>query len=95
MQFTLTVSGTLTDHPDRNDRAVPEWTVRPGGRGGECFARSYQRDGEDLFFLKKVDGKLTPYWAALSATNEQITGAHDEWVTWVRGNLNPSVRSRG
>ena len=61
--------------------------VRPGGRGGECFARSYQRDGEYLLFLKKVDGKLTPYWAALRATNEQITGAHDEWVTWVRRQL--------
>ena len=87
VQFTLTVSGTLTDHPDMNDRAVPYWMVRPSGRGGGCFARTYQRDGEYLFFLKKVDGKLTPYWAALSATNEQITGADDPWVTWVRQQL--------
>jgi hypothetical protein len=84
VQFTVSVPGTLTERSDMNDRPVPYAMVRPGRRGGECVARNYQRNGEYLLLLKKVDGKLTPYWAALGATNEQVTGANDPWVTWVR-----------
>jgi hypothetical protein len=87
VQFSLTVPGTLTDRPDMNDRPVPYAIVRRGGRAGECYARNYQRDGEYLLFLKAVNGNLTPYWAALAATNEQITGADDPWVVWVRQRL--------
>jgi hypothetical protein len=87
VQFTAEVSGTLANHPDMNNLPVPYGMVRPGGRGGGCFALSYQRDGEYLLFLKRVNGKLTPYWAALGATNEQITGADDPWVAWVRQQL--------
>jgi hypothetical protein len=82
--FDLSVSGTLTAHPDFNDQSVPCGMVRPDGRGGGCFAESYQQGGEYLVFLKTQDGMLTPYWAALSVTNEQIRGADDPWVTWVR-----------
>jgi hypothetical protein len=87
VQFTVDVSGTFANHPDMNNLPVPYGMVRPSGRGGGCFARSYQRDGEYLLFLKKELGKLTPYWAALGATNEQITGADDPWVAWVRQQL--------
>ena len=87
VQFTVNVKGTLSDRSDMNDRPVPYAIVRRGGRGGECAARNYQRDGEYLLFLKAVNGNLTPYWAALAATNEQVTGAHDPWVVWVRQQL--------
>ncbi len=87
VQFTVSVTGTLTERSDMNDLPVPYAMVRPGGRAGACAARNYQRDGEYLLLLKKVDGKLTPYWAALGATNEQVTGADDPWVTWVRQQL--------
>ena len=30
---------------------------------------------------------LTPYWAALAATNEQVFGQDDPWVEWVRHEL--------
>ena len=66
-QFTLDVSGTLANHPDMNNLPVPYGMVRPRGREDGCFAHSYLRDGEDLLFLKKVNGKLTPYWASLGA----------------------------
>ena len=70
-----------------NDLPVPYARVRPGGRGGGCDARNYQRNGEYLLLLKRVDGQLTPYWAAHGATNEQVTGADDPWVAWVRQQL--------
>jgi hypothetical protein len=27
---------------------------------------------------------LTPYWAALQPVNEQLRGAADPWLLWVR-----------
>ena len=86
-QYTVSVTGTLSERPDMNDLPVPYAMVRPGGRQGACAAQNYQREGEYLLLLKKVDGKLTPYWSALGATNEQITGADDSWVAWVRQQL--------
>jgi hypothetical protein len=85
--FSIAVPGILTDRPDMNDTPVPYGMVRPAGRGGGCFARTYQRRGEYLLLLKKVDGRLTPYWASLGATNEQIRDKNDPWVMWVRQQL--------
>jgi hypothetical protein len=87
VQFTVNVTGTLTERSDMNDLPVPYAMVRPGGRQGACAARNYERDAEYLLLLKNVDGQLTPYWAALGATNEQVTGADDPWVRWVRQQL--------
>jgi hypothetical protein len=92
--FAIRVPGTLSDRPDMNERPVPYGMVRRGGLGGGCFAHNYQHGGEYLLLLKKVDGQLTPYWAALSATNEQTTGEHDPWVAWVRQQLE-SIRQKG
>lgn len=92
--FAIPVAGTLSDRPDVNDKPVPYGMVRRGGLGGGCYAHNYQQSGEYLLLLKKVDGKLTPYWAALSATNEQINGEHDPWVAWVRRQLD-SIRQKG
>ena len=71
VQFTVDVSETLTNHVEVNDLPVPyrHGAAKRSRRG--MFARSYQRDGEYPLFLKKVNGKLTPYWVALGATNEQ------------------------
>ena len=92
--FSLTVTGTLSDRADMNEKPVPYVAVRRGGLGGGCVAHNYQHGGEYLLLLKKVDGKLTPYWAPLSPTNEQISGEHDPWVAWVREQLE-SIRQKG
>ena len=92
--FSLTVTGTLSDRADMNDKPVPYVVVRGGGLGGGCHAYNYQHGGEYLLLLKKVDGKLTPYWAPRGATNEQINGEHDPWVAWVRRQLG-SIRLKG
>lgn len=44
---------------------------------------------EYLFLLNRVDRMdgLIPYWIALGPTNEQIRGADDPWVRWVREQL--------
>ena len=34
--------------------------------------------------LRWQEGRLTPYWAALAATNEQVRGHDDPWLRWVR-----------
>jgi hypothetical protein len=86
--FDLAVPGVIVPHADFNDRRVPYDLVRSDGRAGSCYARSYQRDGEYLMILKRNNkGELTPYWAPMAANNEQIRGADDPWVVWVRQQL--------
>ena len=92
---TIEFNGSLVERDDRNDRPVPYDFVRPGGRGGNCFALEYRSGAEYLLLLRR--GKhpsyaqpddLTPYWAALSPTNEQLFGsATDVWLVWVRQQL--------
>lgn len=75
------------EHDDFNDHAVPYLSVRPDGRMGGCYAYFYRVGGEFLLLLRR-DGRglLTPYWAG-GPTNEQVRGASDPWVVWVRGQL--------
>jgi hypothetical protein len=96
-QASLRIEGTLSGHDDPNDASFPYRTVRPGGRGGNCFAMNYREGAEYLLLLRMADDlshakptEPTPYWAPLSATNEQVSGADDRWVAWVRRR----VRSR-
>ena len=71
--FALSLPGNVADRPDFNDRQVPYGTGRSSGRGGGCFAFSYQLGGEDPLLLKNRGGKFTPVTrAALGATNEQL-----------------------
>jgi hypothetical protein len=86
--------GSLTDRDDRNDRPVPYDFIRPGGRGGNCFALTYRADADYLLFLRHSErsdaqpNQLTPYWAPLSPTNEQLLGgATDAWFVWVSKKL--------
>ncbi len=71
-------------------RPVPYDFIRPGGRHGNCVALEYRQGAEYLLLLKRSSNQaalpdtLTPYWAALAPTNEQVFGPADPWVAWVR-----------
>ena len=80
----LAFEGELSERDDLNDRPAPYNFVRPTGRGGSCFAFYYKQGGEFLLLLRSRNGTLTPYWATLGATNEQLFGADDKWLAWVR-----------
>ena len=92
---TIEFNGSLKERDDRNDRPVPYDFIRPGGRGGNCFALEYRPGAEYLLLLRR--GKhpsyaqpddLTPYWTALAPTNEQLFGgASDAWFVWVSRQL--------
>ncbi|HKO59987.1 MAG TPA: hypothetical protein VJV03_02410 [Pyrinomonadaceae bacterium] len=81
---TLMIEGLLTVVDDFNDGLVPYHLVRRGGRHVSCEVYSYKKDAEFLLFLRKEEGKLTPYWASMSPTNEQLRSPDDAWVKWVR-----------
>jgi hypothetical protein len=81
---SLIINGYLKDKNDFNDRPVPYDFIRPGGRAGSCIANSYKEGAEFLLFLKKKEERLTPYWAALTPTNEQLRSSDDPWLKWVR-----------
>jgi hypothetical protein len=85
--LNLALHGYLTQGDDFNDQKPPYTFVRPGGRGGSCFANSYRQGTEYLLFLKKsaASGELTVNWAALAPVNEQLHDANDPWLIWVRG----------
>jgi hypothetical protein len=84
---SVKVPGTLVERDDFNDVSVPYTFVRPGGRGGNCFAFGYRQGGEYLIFFRPGKATLTPYWAPLAAINEQVRGGEDPWVVWVRRQL--------
>jgi hypothetical protein len=94
---TIEFNGSLTERDDRNDRPVPYDFIRPAGRGGNCFALTYKAGAEYLLFLRRgkhesdaQPNELTPYWAPLSPTNEQLfDGARDAWFVWVSKALRP------
>lgn len=85
-EFNL--EGFLVQRDEFNPGSVPYGHVRPSGSRG-CFAHGYRLGAEYLFLLNRVDRMdgLTPYWIALGPTNEQIRGADDPWVRWVREQL--------
>lgn len=81
---SLTLPGSIVDHDDFNRESVPYRIVRPSGQRGSCVTGEYKLGGEYLFILRTRNGSLTPYWAPLAPLNEQIRGAEDPWVRWVR-----------
>jgi hypothetical protein len=83
----LEFEGMFTDRDDRNDGPVPYTFVRNQGRGGNCFAYTYKQGLEYLLILGARNGGLTPYWQTLAATNEQLSDANDQWLAWVRAQL--------
>jgi len=96
---TFLIRGFLMEKDDFNDRPVPYDYVRPMGRGGSCSARHYKQGAEFLLFLRKHDpneedsqewGAITPYWASMAATNEQLRSSDDAWLLWVKEQLRKS-----
>ena len=79
----LRIEGTLNQNNDFNDRSVHYNLVRPGGRMGSCFARSYKQNGNFLLFLNR---QYAPYWSALAPVNEQLHMSPfvDPWLQWVK-----------
>lgn len=83
----IEIEGSLSKKDDFNDSPVPRDFVRPEGRHGSCVATVYKEKGEFLLFLVKNKKGYTPYWAALAATNEQLTSQSDPWLLWVKTEL--------
>jgi hypothetical protein len=94
----IVLEGSLTDHDDFNESPVPYTFVRRDGRHGNCFAKTYRAGALYLLLLNKtkelvpfpgrsLSAPYTPYWEALAPTNEQVQGAADRWVRWVRDRL--------
>ncbi|WP_420127444.1 hypothetical protein [Longimicrobium sp.] len=68
------------------DDTVPYTTFHRWYGGGDCIAGTYRPGAEYLLLLgrREEKGDLDPYWQFLAPTAEQIRGADDPWVTWVR-----------
>jgi len=82
-EATITIRGQTANYDGPNDRPVPYDFVREGGRHGDCYASDYKRNGKFLLFLREG----TVHWAALAATNEEVSGPEDPWVVWVKNQL--------
>jgi hypothetical protein len=77
--------GEAVPHDDYNTLDVPYTMVRSAGQRGDCEARSYRLGAEYLLLLQPGGYEvLTPHWKPLAPFNEQVRGATDPWVTWVR-----------
>jgi hypothetical protein len=83
----LQLAGVFAEKDDFNPSPVPYRIVRRAGQGGNCHALEYREGAEYLLILREVRGALSPYWAPLAPLNEQIRGADDPWVAWVRSVL--------
>ena len=83
---SVIIRGFLMQTDDFNMGSVPYAFVRRQGGKGDCFANGYRHGGEFLLLLREG----TPYWAALQPTSEQVRGADDAWVQWVRAEVNRS-----
>jgi hypothetical protein len=83
---TLTFLGRLVDHDGFAENEPPYLTQQRGG--GDCIVSTYRAGGEYLLLLGESRlSPLDPYWAFLAPTNEQVRGADDPWIRWVRDAL--------
>lgn len=94
---TIALHGYLTDEDDFNEVPLPYRFVRPGGRGGICFANNYKKGAQFLLFVKRSTFVTTNTGysidiSALGPTNEQLRGPRDLWVMWVKAYLTPCAR---
>jgi hypothetical protein len=80
----LQLAGVFSGRDDFNPAPVPYQIVRPSGQRGNCYAIEYKPGAAYLLILREVRGALSPYWAPLAPLNEQVRGAEDSWITWVR-----------
>lgn len=86
---TLAFYGGLDDRDSFQEGPVPYEMFHRWYGGGDCLAMTYRPGGEYLLLLSYSErwGVLDPYWQILAPTNEQIRGADDPWVRWVRQEL--------
>jgi hypothetical protein len=89
---TLVFMGGLDDQDsfrEPGEDAVPYEMFYRWYGGGDCIAGTYRPGAEYLLLLghRGPGEDLNPYWAVLAPTNEQIRGADDPWVRWVRKTL--------
>jgi hypothetical protein len=94
---TLRFAGQTDVYFGRNREAVPYKFPRPGGGRGGCYATDYLMGKEYLLILRRPhphwpaitteDVDMTPYWTILAPTTEEVSGADDPWVSWVRDRL--------
>lgn len=82
----LYIRGYLMESDDFNSGPLPYRFMRSNAYGGGCYAYGHRRGGEFLLLLRNVSGRLTPYYAS-APTNEQVRGADDPWLGWVRARI--------
>lgn len=86
--IVIALQGYTVDRDDFNKRPVPYDQVRPSGLRGSCFADEY-RIGADylLLLIETKPGVFSSHWAPLLPVNEELHGADDPWLAWVRGHI--------
>jgi hypothetical protein len=90
---SLKIGGGIYDQDDFNDQSVPYTFVRPAGRRGSCYASQYRLGAQYLLLLTRdPDGQWGIMSEPLAPVNEQIRGADDPWVQWVRSALHGAAR---
>ena len=65
---------------------------RPGTRVG-CTTEWYKQGADFLLFLQERAGKYIVLGAPLSAVNEQLKSADDQWLLWIRDFLRVEKRA--
>jgi len=83
----LTLPGVAVDRDDYNRGTIPYQTVRPAGQHGSCFAEEYRLGEQYLLLLQSDSGPRAIYWWPLGPVNEQLRGAQDAWLSWVRARV--------
>src|SRR5262245_2486923 len=72
----IRIPGYLEERDDWNANldSMPNRMSRPGFIVGSCYALNYRQGADYLLLLGPTPqtGSLTPYWASLAATNEQL-----------------------
>lgn len=90
----LEISGYIWDKDELvPGREIPIRSARPSA-DGQCVTMGYTANGWYLLMLKRRKGRLTPYWEALSPTNEQVSGINDPWVVWVTQEVKRNIDMR-
>ena len=99
---TLAVPGWADSADVFNVGAVP-YTGASRERVSGCHATRFRLGGEYLLFLKWRGGRppfpshaplWTPHWAIWAPTAEQLRGADDPWLRWVRAALAAEAPAR-
>jgi hypothetical protein len=86
---TVQFYGVAADWDDFQEGPVPYLSHRLRYSEGSCINAFYRVGAEYLLLLGRVPDNprlagLTPYWAFLAPTNEQLRGPDDPWLRWVR-----------